>query len=106
MAMKQKLPYFIVGCAILLAQSRASFAGSPAALFQSNCGSCHGNAGKGDGPSAKSLSTPPADLTASTLSEGQIASVIKNGKKACPAWGKSMKDPDISALATFVKGLQ
>ena len=32
-------------------------------LFQFYCATCHGRDGKGDGPVASSLKTPPADLT-------------------------------------------
>ena len=32
-------------------------------LFEENCLSCHGPDGKGDGPSAADLNTPPVDLT-------------------------------------------
>ncbi len=31
--------------------------------FEANCASCHGNAGKGDGPAGTSLNPKPADLT-------------------------------------------
>ena len=31
-------------------------------VFQDNCASCHGPAGRGDGPQAKGLNPPPADL--------------------------------------------
>jgi putative copper export protein/mono/diheme cytochrome c family protein len=44
-------------------------------LFRNNCTSCHGPAGRGDGPLAKSLPTPPADLTAAHLfghSDGEL----------------------------------
>ena len=32
--------------------------------YRSSCAACHGDTGKGDGPVAKSLNRPPADLTA------------------------------------------
>ncbi len=38
-------------------------------LFPANCAACHGAMGRGDGPLAKSLSIPPADLTAGHLFE-------------------------------------
>ncbi len=42
-------------------------AGAPAyargaAIYQADCASCHGNVGRGDGPAARSLSPPPANL--------------------------------------------
>ena len=42
-----------------------------AKLFAANCVVCHGAEGRGDGPAAKSLPWPPADLTADTF--GRIA---------------------------------
>lgn len=32
-------------------------------VYQLYCATCHGRGGKGDGPAAASLTTPPADLT-------------------------------------------
>ena len=46
-----------------------------AGLFRSNCTPCHGPAGRGNGPLAKSLRIPPADLTAAHLfghSDGEL----------------------------------
>lgn len=46
-----------------------------AGLFHNNCTACHGPAGRGDGPLAKSLPIPPADLTAAHLfghSDGEL----------------------------------
>ena len=46
-----------------------------ARLYPENCASCHGAAGRGDGPAAAGLKVPPADLTASHVldhSEGDI----------------------------------
>ena len=46
-----------------------------AGLFNNNCTACHGPAGRGDGPLAKSLPIPPADLTAAHLfghSDGEL----------------------------------
>ncbi|HEY2132136.1 MAG TPA: cytochrome c [Acetobacteraceae bacterium] len=46
-----------------------------ARLFAQNCASCHGADGRGDGPLAKRLDIPPADLTAPHLwehSDGEL----------------------------------
>ena len=40
-----------------------------AGLFSANCVACHGVEGRGNGPQAKSLPIPPADLTAAHLFE-------------------------------------
>jgi mono/diheme cytochrome c family protein len=68
--------------------------------FLRSCASCHGVSGKGDGPVAKSLSSPPADLT--RLSEanngvfpvsrvyevidGRIERLV-HGTRDMPVWG-------------------
>ena len=51
-------------------------------LFTSNCVACHGAQGRGDGPAAKSLPLPPADLTASHFwahNDGELYWFIATG---------------------------
>jgi len=63
-----------------------------AKLFAANCTACHGNDGRGDGPAAKSLPTPPADLTAEHLwahSDGDLFWYISHGFQA-PEGGIAM----------------
>jgi mono/diheme cytochrome c family protein len=76
---------------------------SPAAgkeMFKAYCASCHGEKGKGDGPAAGALKTPPADLSqmaknnggkfpvdrVSSILRGQ-ASVTAHGNRDMPVWG-------------------
>ena len=49
------------GSASLAAEDSSAAAGK--VLFAENCSACHGPGGKGDGPAAAALPTPPADLT-------------------------------------------
>jgi mono/diheme cytochrome c family protein len=69
-------------------------------LFLEFCASCHGVSGKGDGPVAPSLKTPPADLTVlATHNKGQFPSlkvmeainagpsVPAHGSEVMPVWG-------------------
>jgi len=63
------------------------------ALFQSNCVTCHGAAGRGDGPAAAALPIKPADLRSEYVQqrvpEGEIYYLVKNGfwHGVMPAWG-------------------
>ena len=88
-----------------------------AELFRAFCSVCHGTGGKGDGPAAKALKTPPADLTTITKRHGQfptktIESTIlgdiepvdpAHGTREMPMWGpifRSAADRDVATLAT------
>jgi mono/diheme cytochrome c family protein len=73
---------------------------SGAAMYKAYCAACHGPNGKGDGPAAFTLKTPPADLT--TLTErhmGQfpreyVVNILRfgpgvsaHGSSDMPTWG-------------------
>jgi mono/diheme cytochrome c family protein len=69
--------------------------------YLQNCAPCHGDTGKGDGPSAQGLSAPPtafADYAAiADLSPAQWFDVTKNGRmdRMMPPWGKRLTDQQI-----------
>ena len=101
---------------------------SGAALYSHHCASCHGNSGRGDGPVAVSLKTPPADLTSLTKhNAGKFpelkvynairgdANVAAHGNKEMPVWGDLFWKLDDDAnhvslrirnLTRFVESLQ
>ena len=68
--------------------------------FLTSCASCHGEGGKGDGPVAKSLVKPPADLTRLAeknngvfpisriyeVIDGRIQTMV-HGTRDMPVWG-------------------
>ncbi|HEX9322239.1 MAG TPA: copper homeostasis membrane protein CopD [Xanthobacteraceae bacterium] len=61
------------------------------ALFAEHCASCHGAQGRGDGPAAKNLEPPPADLAAEHIyghSDGDLFWWISQGiGEAMPSFG-------------------
>lgn len=63
-----------------------------AALFREHCTSCHGSAGKGDGPAAVDLAEQPADFTDPSFMRGETPSdfvrVVALGRRTAgmPAW--------------------
>jgi len=69
-------------------------------MFNSYCAVCHGITGKGDGPAASAMKTPPTDLTALAQKNGakypaaHVAAVIRgqantpsHGSQDMPVWG-------------------
>jgi mono/diheme cytochrome c family protein len=70
-------------------------------LFRQYCAVCHGPGGKGNGPAAAALKTPPADLTqiaahnggkfpevkVQGIINGDAEAVAAHGSKDMPMWG-------------------
>jgi mono/diheme cytochrome c family protein len=70
-------------------------------MYKTYCAVCHGTDGKGGGPAAEALKTPPTDLTMLSKNNGgkypglKVASTIRgeanlpaHGSKDMPVWGK------------------
>ena len=57
------MKYCVLLVPLLLMGTSVEMTDAGKVLFEENCLSCHGPDGKGDGPSAADLNTPPADLT-------------------------------------------
>ena len=81
-------------------------------IYDTTCASCHGTSGKGDGPAAAALPTPPADHTDPVHSAyypdaGRIE-VIKNGIPGTPmaGFGAALSDADLLDLYAYVKSLR
>jgi len=76
------------------------------ALFLQNCSSCHGPDGHGDGPAAKDLQPPPADLTAGHIyahSDGDLFWWITHGiGSAMPAFGATLEPTGRWNLIDFI----
>jgi mono/diheme cytochrome c family protein len=71
-----------------------------AATFKEYCTVCHGTSGRGDGPAARALTTPPADLTQIAKKHGGKfsfanvrmtitgeATLAAHGTREMPMWG-------------------
>ena len=82
--------------------------------FREYCTVCHGIGGRGDGPAAKALKTPPADLTQLTARhdgkypEALVRTTIMgeqalaaHGTREMPMWGpvfRSVDSPQVTEL--------
>ena len=76
-------------------------------LFADRCASCHGVAGRGDGPGAASLRPKPSDLAEHSYSDARLARVLWNGVAgtSMPAW-RDHSSADLAAIAAHVKMLE
>lgn len=110
---------------LLLSAGGASAAGDAAAgktAFMTNCMSCHGETGKGDGPVGKSLDPAPRDFSAGDFkfdsdkdgtpgSDADLLEVIKNGAAAyggsplMAPWAH-LADKDIQDMIAFIRTLK
>ena len=99
-------------------------------MFRDYCAACHGMEGKGDGPVARFLRTPPADLEALAQHNGgkypadKVAATLRlgtdsgaHGTSDMPTWGPLFRSQDKKAglgfaevrihnLTEYVKSLQ
>jgi mono/diheme cytochrome c family protein len=98
-------------------------------MYDAYCASCHGQGGKGNGPAANALKTPPANLTQlaernnGTFPEARVQQAIKgdlmtasHGSKEMPVWGPvllNLEQHDPAAaqlrvrnLTKYIAGLQ
>jgi len=98
-------------------------------MFNSYCAVCHGKDGKGNGPAASAMKTPPTDLTllaqksAGKYPSAHVAAVIKgqaitpsHGSQDMPVWGplfssisqghESQVQQRISNLVSYIETLQ
>jgi high-affinity iron transporter len=76
-------------------------------LYTQYCAACHGPAGAGDGPAAKSLKPPPASFADSafqaTHSDQHLAAAITTGKPPMPAFGKLLSPAQVKALVAYIR---
>ena len=98
-------------------------------MFNGYCAPCHGTDGKGDGPAAKALRTPPTDLTLLSKNNGgkfpgpHIVTVLQfgselpsHGSAQMPVWGPILgkmnvvnpqdKQMRISNLSRYLETIQ
>ena len=77
-------------------------------LAETNCVSCHGAGGKGDGPAAAALNPKPADWTSAKVqseSDGELFWKISNGRGPMPPW-KHLSEKDRWDLVAHVRSLK
>jgi len=76
---------------------------------ETNCVSCHGPGGKGDGPAAAALPPPkPANWTSEAVqkhTDGELFWKISNGRGAMPPW-KHLPDNERWEIVNYIRTLK
>ncbi|OQP60539.1 cytochrome c class I [Niastella vici] len=78
------------------------------ALYTANCGPCHGDKGRGDGPAASGLNPRPADHTSGTVqneTDGSLFWKITEGRTPMPSYKKVFTDEQRWELVTYIRSL-
>ena len=75
---------------------------------ETNCASCHGAQGKGDGPAAAALSPKPANWQSDKVkkeSDGELFWKITNGRGPMPPW-KHLPEKERWEIVNYIRTLQ
>ncbi len=85
------------------------------AAFQQYCASCHGTAGKGDGPMGAAMNPKLKDLSGkaynASLKEDYLVKLIKEGGQAVgkspmmPKMGGVLKDGEVTDVIAYIRSL-
>lgn len=82
-----------------------------AEIYATNCVTCHGETGEGDGPAAAGLEKPPADLHEAHvqgLTDGGLFHIITHGKAdtPMPAWESVLTEEQRWHVVNFLRTFQ
>lgn len=78
-------------------------------IYESNCWSCHGKSGKGDGPAAVNLKVKPADHTSPQVqsqTDGAIFWKISKGKGQMLPYERSLTKTQRWKLVNYIRKLK
>lgn len=78
-------------------------------VFRARCAACHGAEGRGDGPAAAALNPRPTNFadpsSRMAKADSAVVGVIKNGRRAMPAFARMLSPAQIDSVAAYVKTL-
>ncbi len=78
------------------------------AMYVANCGPCHGEKGKGDGPAAPGLNPRPADHTSAAVqseTDGSLFWKLSEGRNPMPGYKKIFSDQQRWELINYIRTL-
>lgn len=77
-------------------------------IYEKLCVTCHGNTGKGDGPTAKTLDPKPADHTSEAFQsqgDGAIYWKLSTGRGVMPAFQELLSKTERWQLTAYIRSL-
>lgn len=77
-------------------------------LFRTNCVTCHGDKGEGNGPSAATLNPKPKNLTSKVVQaqpDGAIFWKITTGKPPMLSWQQTLNEKQRWSLVNYIREL-
>lgn len=78
--------------------------GTAPATYKAKCAACHGADGKGQTAVGKSLGIHDfASAATQKMSDADLEQIITKGKNQMPAYGDSLKAPEIKDLVQYVR---
>ena len=75
-------------------------------VYIAQCLSCHGNAGKGDGPASKDLNPKPRDLGAANVTaqtDGALFWKLTEGRKPMPSFEKLITEDERWHVINYIR---
>ena len=77
-----------------------------ASVYKAKCASCHGADGKRETPAGKALKARDfASPEVQKETDEELVVVIQKNKNKMPAYGTSLKNPQVKDLVAYVRGL-
>ena len=77
-------------------------------VYITNCGPCHGEKGKGDGPAAQGLNPKPADHTSAAVqseSDGALFWKLSEGRSPMPGYKKIFTEEQRWELVNYIRSV-
>ena len=79
---------------------------SASATYKAKCAGCHGADGKASTGAGKALGAHDfASEEVAKMSDADLVKTVTDGKNKMPAYGKSMKEPEIKDLVAYIREL-
>ncbi|MDR4494546.1 MAG: cytochrome c [Nitrospirales bacterium] len=99
---------FMCWSGVVFADSHPANIETGGSVYRTNCVSCHGMKGRGDGPVAVHLTPPPADLTSQTVkqkNDQDLLKTIREGKPgtSMPAWKSGLSDQQMEDVLAYIR---